>query len=477
MYLLLSATFLSCQSAKKVAHEKKNNVLFIIVDDLRPELSVYGSILIKSPNIDALAQTGVTFNKAYCNVPVCGASRASMLTGVRPTANRYLDFRVSINQEKPSYATTLPKLFKANGYTTISNNKISHRRNDMEASWDEEWYPYEDSENWRNYLDKESILQETNGNPGPPYEAPDVKDDAYYDGITAKKTLTDLKKLKKSNKPFFLAVGFIRPHLPFNAPKKYWDIYKESDIQLPKDIPFPETAPKIANHNWGELRYYNSIPKKGPVPDKIAKKLIHGYYASVSYVDSLIGSILKELERLNLRDNTTVVLLGDHGWSLGEHNLWAKHSNFHLALRVPLIISSKGVPKGAKTNSVAELLDLFPTLCDLSGIEKPEYLDGTSLVESLKNPSKVYKKNAWVRWLEGETIIADNYFYTEWRKNNTIFSRMLYDHINDPNETINLATDPNYKIKVDSLSAMLDNYLKNYNKSEQNDILNHNKSK
>jgi iduronate 2-sulfatase len=449
---------LSCKTTKEnnTLTSTKKNVLFLMMDDLRPELSIYGQSQIISPNIDALAKSGVTFNRAYCNVPVCGASRASILTGIRPTANRFLKFDASIKKETPNILT-LVKHFKNQGYTTISNNKITHLKRDIEE-WDEEWYPY--VKGWRDYQSKENISLEKNGHNGYAYESPDIEDDAYYDGKTANKSISDLKRLKAEGKPFFLAVGFVKPHLPFNAPNKYWNLYKESEITLPKNTSFPKSAPEIANHSWGELRYYKDIPKKGQVSNEVAKKLIHGYYASVSYVDAQVGKVLKELENLGLRENTVIVIVGDHGWSLMEHGLWVKHSNFEVALQVPLIISASNIPKDKRTNSIAELVDLYPTVCELVNIPIPPHLDGESLVEALQTPSKVFKNTALARWQNGETLIADNLFYTEWQRNDKTIARMLYDHNNDSDENRNLAIEASYSGTVDSLSTILNNRLK-----------------
>ena len=449
---------LSCKTTKEnnTSTSAKKNILFLMIDDLRPELSVYGQNQISSPNIDALAKSGVTFNRAYCNVPVCGASRASILTGVRPTANRFLKYNASITKETPTILT-LVKHFKNQGYTTISNNKITHLKKDIK-DWDEEWYPYR--KGWRDYQSKENINLENNGQHGYAYENPDIDDDAYYDGKTANKSILDLKKLKAEGKPFFMAVGFVKPHLPFNAPKKYWDLYNESEITLPKNTFFSESAPEIANHSWGELRYYKDIPKKNQVSDAVAKKLIHGYYAAVSYMDAQVGKVLKELKDLGLKDNTVVVLVGDHGWSLMEHGLWVKHSNFEVALQVPLIISASNIPKDKRSNSIAELVDLYPTLCELARISIPPHVDGKSLVEALQTPSKIFKKTALARWQKGETLIADHLFYTEWQKNDKTIAKMLYDHTTDPDENRNLAIEASFAGTVDSLSTILNNRLK-----------------
>ncbi|MDG1394677.1 MAG: sulfatase [Flavobacteriaceae bacterium] len=435
------------------------NVLFVMVDDLRPELSLYGQNQIISPNIDALGASGVTFNRAYCNVPVCGASRASLLTGVRPTANRFLTYHSRIKEDMPD-VVNMVQYFKDRGYSTVSNNKITHIKNDIDA-WDEEWYPK--AKTWRNYLSEENLTLEAANKAGHAYENIDVPDAAYIDGQTALKSIEDLKKFKEDGAPFFLAVGFVKPHLPFNAPKKYWDLYDPNAITLPEHATFPESAPQNAKHNWGELRSYIDIPKTGPLTEAMAKKLIHGYYASVSYVDAQIGVLINSLTELGLRENTVIVLVGDHGWSLSEHGLWVKHSNFEVALQVPLIISDSRLSNAAHTNSIAELVDLYPTLCELTAGESPTHLQGSSLVSALKSPATIFKNSALARWKKGETLIMDQLFYTEWKRNNKVVSKMLYNHKTDPDETINLANDPDYLSIVKALSQQLEQFKTTFN--------------
>ena len=454
---VLIMTFIIEGSAQ--VEQPLKNVLFIMVDDLRPELNIYGQSHIKSPNIDALASEGVTFNRAYCNVPVCGASRASILSGLRPTETRFLRYNASINEAGPK-TQNIVEYFNERGYQTISNNKITHLKNDIKT-WDEEWHPKDVT--WRNYQDPINRNLDQNKKPAAAYERLDIDDSAYFDAQTADKTIEDLKRLKSENSNFFLAVGFVKPHLPFTAPKKYWDLYDLDSIQLPKQSTFPETAPKIANHKWGELRHYKDIPNKGPIPEQLAKTLIHAYFASVSFVDAQIGRVIDALDDLNLRDNTVVVLVGDHGWSLSEHGLWAKHSNFEVALQVPLIISAPEFPKNRKTNSIAELVDLYPTLCNVTQGEKPSHLQGNSLVSSLQNPDKIYKSTALARWQKGETLIKDNYFYTEWTLKSNRIQRMLYDHSIDPDETVNLAELKRYNILVDTMSRELKLFKKLFN--------------
>jgi len=454
IFFLLFSLVVSAQN-----QPQPKNVLFIMVDDLRPELSLYGQNQIISPNIDALGASGVTFNRAYCNVPVCGASRASLLTGVRPTPNRFLTYHSRIKKDMPD-VINMAQYFKNRGYSTISNNKITHIKNDIDA-WDDEWYPK--SKNWRNYLSEENLILQASNKAGYAYENIDVPDAAYIDGQTALKSVEDLKQFKANGQPFFLAVGFVKPHLPFNAPKKYWDLYDPNSITLPENATFPKSAPQRANHKWGELRAYIDIPKKGPVPDPIAKKLIHGYYASVSYVDAQIGVLIKGLTELGLRENTIIVLVGDHGWSLSDHGLWAKHSNFEVALQVPLIISDSSLPRAAHTNSIAELVDIYPTLCELTAGESPTHLQGSSLVSALEAPGTIFKDVALARWQKGETLIVDQLFYTEWQQKGKAVSKMLYNHETDPNETNNLANDPAYLSTVKALSQQLEQFKTTFN--------------
>ena len=454
IFFLLFSLVVSAQN-----QPQPKNVLFIMVDDLRPELSLYGQNRIISPNIDALGASGVTFNRAYCNVPVCGASRASLLTGVRPTPNRFLTYHSRIKKDMPD-VINMAQYFKNRGYSTVSNNKITHIKNDIDA-WDDEWYPK--SKNWRNYLSEENLILQASNKAGYAYENIDVPDAAYIDGQTALKSVEDLKQFKANGQPFFLAVGFVKPHLPFNAPKKYWDLYDPNSITLPENATFPKSAPQRANHKWGELRAYIDIPKKGPVPDPIAKKLIHGYYASVSYVDAQIGVLIKGLTELGLRENTIIVLVGDHGWSLSDHGLWAKHSNFEVALQVPLIISDSSLPRAAHTNSIAELVDIYPTLCELTAGESPTHLQGSSLVSALEAPGTIFKDVALARWQKGETLIVDQLFYTEWQRKDKVVSKMLYNHETDPNETNNLANDPAYLSTVKALSQQLEQFKTTFN--------------
>ncbi|MRX64807.1 sulfatase-like hydrolase/transferase [Maribacter sp. RZ05] len=450
---------LSCKNQKgitKVTQEKKpRNILFIAVDDLRPELNFYGSKHIQSPNLDKLADQSLVFNRAYCNVPVCGASRASLLSGMRPTRHRFIDYSTRADIDVPD-AISLPKLLKQNGYTTIANGKVYHNGKDNVSSWNSIWFP---EGNIRNYQLEENIKDNGNANlavaGATAFEMAEVEDTAYFDGKIAQKGIADLKKLKNKNKPFFLALGFMKPHLPFNAPKKYWDLYDRSKIELPESYLQPESTPKEAFHNFGELRNYGNIPKQGDVPDDLAKELIHGYYACVSYVDAQIGLVLDELKRLELEEDTIIILWGDHGWNLGDHKLWCKHVTFETALKAPLIIKVPGKTKGQKTDAIIEYIDIYPSLVELIGIESPKTLDGQSFVPIL-NGETPEKDWAVSKFKDAVTLIKGDLFYTEWTKDDGVaYARMLFDHSTDPLELHNLAKKPEYQDTINQLAKDL----------------------
>ena len=267
-----------------------------------------------------------------------------------------------------------------------------------------------------------------------------MPDNAYFDGKLAEKSMEDLKKLKARNQPFFLAVGFYKPHLPFNAPQKYWDLYPLEKIRLPDNPHPPKDAPEQAIHEFGELRAYFDIPTEGPVRESFARKLIQGYYAATSYMDAQVGRLLETLEELDLDDNTIVILLGDHGWNLLEHGLWCKHSNFRTSLRTTLIARGPGIAGGGKADGLVELIDLYPTLCELTGLPLPDHLDGSSLVPILEDPAAPGKPRVIAKWYDGYTFKTDRYAYTEWRNRDSIvYARMLYDHQTDLDENVNIS--------------------------------------
>lgn len=429
---------------------RRANVLFIAIDDLRPELGCYGSNHIHSPNIDQLASEGVQFNRAYCQAPHCGPSRASLLTGVH-TRNHGLV--MNPKQIAPG-VLTLPGAFRMAGYYTVGNGKIYHQReDDAEQSWSEPPFSLVNGPEENNHLtfhDKDSA-NHVGGkkNRGPFFEAPDVPDNTYIDGQTCEKTIKDMQRLAKRNQPFFLACGFVRPHLPFYAPKKYWDLYDREKIALADNRYRPKNAPRSLAGS-GEVHSYHDrgINYNSTEFHKIAR---HGYYACVSYADALAGKLLATLDELGLRDNTIVVVWGDHGWHLGEHTFWGKHNLLHNSTHAPLIISAPGFKKNVKTDGIVELLDLYPTLCELAGIEPPKHLEGKSMLPLLREPQRPGKKAAFTKWRDGLVVTTRDFTYTEYRDS----QHMLYDRSKDPDENVNVAGNPAYAQTVEMMKQLL----------------------
>lgn len=467
--------------------KERLNVLMIAVDDLRPELGCYGIRDIKTPNIDRLAQSGVLFERAYCQQALCSPSRTSLLTGLRPDTTGIYNLETHFRRTTPS-AVTLPQYFKQNGYHSQGFSKIYHGGLDDPQSWSvPHWAP-----NLRNYAKPETLAaiekrrQEMRAQgkritgqvverdtktgtvlqvkraavqvKGPAWENPDVPDNALNDGATADRAIQALRQVK--DKPFFMAVGFLKPHLPFVAPKKYFDLYSLADTRLAGNPQAPKDVPAIALHNWAELRGYMGIPKEGPLSDAQARELRRAYYAAASYTDAQIGKVIGELDRLGLRDRTVIVLWGDHGWQLGEHGLWCKHTNFETAARAPLIISAPGSRKGAKTQALAEFSDIYPTICELAGLPVPVAVEGRSLVPVMADPSKEVNTAAFSQYprgkVMGRSIRTDRYRYTEWAEPGKKPEGVeLYDHQTDPDENVNVASALQNKDVVARLSTML----------------------
>ncbi len=450
---LLSVLF--CFAVVSVATADRLNVLFIAIDDLRPELKCYGAGQIHSPNIDRLARRSMLFERAYCMVPTCGASRSSLMTSLRPAHNRFINFLTRADVDAP-HVDGLHTHFKKNGYHTVSLGKVFHHRSDSAHGWSEEpWradaFAYHLSENRR--IQREKSGSGTKPGRAAPYENADVPDDAYPDGRLAEHAVETMGRLAKREQPFFLAVGFFKPHLPFNAPRKYWDLYPGNTIKLPDNYrQKPKGAPQGAVHNSGELRAYHGVPRRGPVSDEMARNLIRGYYACVSYTDALIGKLMDELDRLKLADNTIVVLWGDHGWNLGEHTMWCKHSCFETSLQVPLLVVAPGYKAGQRSRRLVESIDVYPTLCDLAGLAKPGHLQGQSLVPLLKNPEAGWKPYAISRYRTGDSIRTDRFRYTKYsRPSGQALGQMLYDHKTDPVETTNVANQSDQAGKLAKL--------------------------
>jgi len=475
-------------------------VLFIAVDDLRPELGCYGNAVVKSPNIDRLAAEGIAFTRAFCQQAACNQSRASLLTGLRPDTIKVWDLRTDFRKHVPD-AVTLPQYFMRNGYHSVGVGKIFHNNIQDPPSWSEpklniEGYPFDPDAVYRKPENialvekrKQALIEAGQAKRyidrfGHWYiktmatECIDVPDNAYFDGAQTDLAIEKLGKLAALEKPFFFAVGYYRPHLPFNAPKRYWDLYDRAAIPLAENDFLPKNAPIMAINNLRELRSYTDFknapfPKDAKLTEAEARLLKHGYLASVSYTDAQIGRLLEALERLGLRKNTIVVLWGDHGWKLGEHGSWCKMTNYDVDTRVPLILSAPGAyprSRGKRSASLVEFVDIYPTLCEMAGLEVPESLEGSSLVPLLEDPGATVKTAAFSQFLRngvwqcpdgkdymGYTIRTDRYRYVEWRgwKSGELVARELYDHRTDPGEDVNVAALPERAVTVKRMARRL----------------------
>jgi arylsulfatase A-like enzyme len=470
------------------------NVLFIAVDDLRPEMGCYGNPVVRTPNLDRLAARGMVFNRAYCQQAVCSPSRSSLMTGRRPDATRVWDLETHFRVALPD-AVTLPQHFKAHGYHCVALSKIYHHGFEDGRSWSEpHWYPSgqtvdTDPADWskrivnkigpgvKEYVrtpmpadnDKPDAGARGKAPKGDAFEVSPKADDELPDGCTAAEAVRRLHELKAKGQPFFLGVGFLKPHLPFVAPKKYWDLYDPDRIPLPATDHLPEGAPAFAGHDNGELHAYANVPKGNPIPEDLAKKLRHGYYACTSYSDAQVGRLLDALEKEGLSDRTVVVLWGDHGWQLGDHGLWHKHTNFELAARAPLLMSVPGRKTAGRTcDAPVEFVDIYPTLAEVCGLPVPAGLDGTSLKPWLDDPAAPMKKVAISQYprggvqtgrrsLMGYSIRDERWRLTLWRDraNAEIVATELYDEQKDPAETVNLAGKPENKSVIETLSKHL----------------------
>ena len=487
----------------------QKNILFIAVDDLKPDLGCYGNELVLSPNIDKLANKGTLFTAAYCQQAVCGPSRASILTGLRPDRTQVWDLKTKLRNNLPD-VVSLPQYFKANGYETIGMGKVfdpSSVDQKLDGpSWSQPFqktFPlatgYEDIvygiyQNPK--IKAEAQAAGNNGKDEGSFFGPnaakgisrlstenlDVPDDAYMDGAMALEAIKKLKQLGQNDKPFFMALGFKKPHLPFVAPKKYWDLYARDEMPLASFQEIAENSPEYAYHNAGELRSYRSDIKSLDADSKLLllseekqKELIHGYYACVSYVDAQIGMVIEALQKEGLDKNTVIVLWGDHGWHLGDHSLWCKHSNFEQAARVPFIIYDPSQPVNSQYDFPVELIDIYPTLCELAGLPVNSNLDGQSLVPALKDPAIPIKEFAISQYprdtkngakdIMGYSLRDGRYRFTEWTQGHFETSQAftpehikdleLYDLVNDPLETKNIAASPEMAEVVKDLSNKL----------------------
>jgi len=470
--LVVIFLFLQCLPLQAQNSNRHPNVLIIFVDDLRPELGCYGNPIIKTPNIDKLGAQSVVFRNHYTQVPTCGASRFSLLTGMFPRTRAHLrndaiERFLSAEPEQDRPETFIHHL-RRNGYHTVGIGKISHSadgllypytgdpqnaKRELPHSWDELLF---DAGKWGTgwnaffgYADGAN-RQSMNGNVKP-YEKGDVGDEEYVDGLTASLAVEKLEQLAKTKSPFFLGVGFFRPHLPFNAPKKYWDLYKESELPLTPSPDLPQNVNAASFHNSGEFNSYKSGDEKPslsrPVSEAYARKLTHAYFASVSYVDAQIGKVLDALASNGLSENTIVVLWGDHGWHLGDHRVWGKHTLSETALRSPLIIREGMGREGRSINSIVSTADIYPSLMELCRVPMQLQTDGKSFVKLL-NAAKAgkWKSPAYGYYNRGITVRTPRFRLTRYFRDEEPVIE-LYDHRKDPNENRNIAADKPGRVK------------------------------
>ncbi|HYE21470.1 MAG TPA: sulfatase-like hydrolase/transferase [Tepidisphaeraceae bacterium] len=455
---ILIATIVAIACASAHAADRPN-VLLICVDDLKPTLGCYGDALAKTPSVDRLAARGMVFERAYCNQAVCSPSRNALMLGLRPQTIGVYDLGTNFRKAVPD-AVTLAQHFKASGYRTQAMGKIFHvghgNREDA-ASWSVPHFQaktvqYALPENKAKMTREGALFENKPGAnelpKGAAYESADVPDDTYGDGKIAAEAIARLTTASKDGPggPFFMAVGFLKPHLPFCAPKKYWDLYDRSKFELAKVTEPPAGAPPYAPQFGGELRNYADVPQgKQPLDPDLQRSLIHGYYAATSYMDAQLGRVLDALESTGLAKNTIVVLWGDHGWHLGDHGMWCKHTNYEQAARVPLLIAGPGVA-GGRTTAFIETVDLYPTLAALAGLPEPKNLDGISHAPGLKSGkpagrdsvTHVYPRSERI----GRAVRTERYRLVEWKRPGEPAEKAeleLYDYQTDPHETKNLA--------------------------------------
>lgn len=460
------------------------NVVWIMSDDMRPQLGCYGDPIVKTPHLDALAKRGMRFDNAYVQCAVCSPSRNSMLSGLRPNSTGLRGFGTRVRDVVPD-VVTLPQHFKQNGYDARAFGKIFHiydesmlGNEDDPESWSQPqqlptvpvWGPEQNA--LRNRLIKEArvagkeFIHPHDWPRAETWDDSDIPDDQMQDGNTTAMVEKYLASRKGQDQPFFLAVGFLRPHLPFNAPKKYWDLYDPEKLPLPTFRQRPEGAPKWAVMQ-GMVKRYHNMPAFDTIDEAFKQRYLQAYLACISYVDACVGRVMAALEESGHADNTIIVFLGDHGYQMGEYDSWGhKHSNFEISTRAPLLVRTPGMKlAGASTRQVTEFLDLYPTLCDLAGLDKPDRLEGRSFADLLDNADAGHRDAACSEMLRGgrlgRSIRTEGFRYTEWRdKKQGIVAQELYDHRRDLEngylEKVNLAGQEGFAEVVERLSKRLE---------------------
>ena len=461
----------------------KPNVLLILVDDLKPAMGCYGDDLARTPCLDALVSRGMRFDMAYCNQAVCAPSRFTLMLGSHSTSTGLYGLGSQLRQIVPD-AITMPQFFAKHGYHTESLGKVFHighgnngdPNSFMKPHFKDKVIEYLDSQSTdggkltrEEALFTNQALDRIKSLPrGAAFESPVANDEDYADGRVAAETIRRLEAAKerreKDGTPFFIAAGFVRPHLPFSAPLKYWDLHDADKLPMPQNESFPIGAPSVAVKRGGEITAYKPVPTSGEFSPELKRSLIHGYYASTSFVDAQIGKVTETLQRLELEDNTIVVLWGDHGFHLGDLGIWTKHTNFEQANRIPICFIAPGVTKpNSSTRQLAETVDIFPTLAQLAGLpvpKGPQPIDGVSLVPVLKSPDTRVRDHAFHAYPKqklGRAIRTQRYRLVQWKTIDSAENTAqyeLYDYQTDPNETKNHAAEkPEVVAKLKAILA------------------------
>ena len=501
LIILVLLSFLSCSK------QQHPNILFISIDDLRPELGCYDNDFVKTPNIDQFASDGVLFKSAYCQSAVCAPSRASLMLGLRPDSTHAWHLGDEFRKINPD-AVTMPQYFSKYGYYTVNIGKIFHNYMPDSISWDEpdlRPFPYDQPEHLLRdgetfYINKGSqdiqrtrrdsilairkVTYADGWNCGPVVEIGEGEDKDYIDGAQTDLAIETLKRIKDQDKPFFLALGYYRPHLPFAAPKKYWDLYDRDKVPLPNNPTRPEGSPTFSMNSMYELRAYGGTNKKphpvdGTIGEDTTRLLKHGYLASVSYVDACVGKLMDAMKEMDIYDETVIIIWGDHGWKLGDLGSWGKMTNYEIDTHVPLLIkggSEEGIKVGSKAGGLVELVDIFPSLCDLAGIPVEDYLQGQSFVPLMESPDLEWKEAVFSQFHRrpkvaydggrymGYSVRTKDFHYIQWHKwdnklkvaGDSVTSE-LYDHRIDPYETKNRVGEEAYKNVIPKLTGYLYN--------------------
>jgi arylsulfatase A-like enzyme len=494
LLIILSGSFISCKQTKteettitENIKRKKPNILFISIDDLNTTIGYYGNTQIKTPNIDKLAGQGTAFLNNHCQQALCGPSRASILSGLRPDNSRVWELFTQVRKANPDMIS-LPEYLRSYGYETGGSGKV-YDGSTVDAKRDSlSWsipFVKPKGTRWLEHKEIDRFAGVEKGTKNVPVEAPDLPESEFLDAMIVDEGLKLLDTMVKGDKPFFLAVGIKKPHLPFVAPKKYWDLYNRDSIKIAEVQEFPESIPSFHFQPSWELRSgYAPIPETDPLPVALQKELKHGYYACISHADHQVGRLLDALDKLGIRNNTIVVLWSDHGYHLGDHSMWNKFTNLEQSTATPLIISAPGFTLHNKTNSPTELIDVFPTLCDLTGIEIPSAADGVSLLPVLRNGKEKVKDFAVTQYhrttkegikLEGYSLRTERYRYTEWVRKmfktgdgsyskDNVQASEFYDYRTDPLERKNLINEIKYKSVIDSLKTYMTDYFRSQNR-------------